>query len=69
MKHNTLINSYCKKGRLKDVFYLYRIVYISGVIMMPDLVSYTALREAHRLLHRMADRGLTPDIVTYNTLI
>ncbi|XP_042479627.1 pentatricopeptide repeat-containing protein At5g40400 isoform X2 [Macadamia integrifolia] len=75
--YNTLIDSYCRKGRLDDAFYLYKIMYRRGV--PPDLVSYTTLmkglckqgkvRDAHQLFHRMVHRGLSPDIISFNSLI
>lgn len=30
--YNVLVDSYCKKGRLKDVIYLYYILYRRGVV-------------------------------------
>ncbi|RDX71176.1 Pentatricopeptide repeat-containing protein, partial [Mucuna pruriens] len=37
--HNTLVNSYCKKRRLEDAFYLYKIMYIR----VYDTESYSAV--------------------------
>ncbi|KAJ4902494.1 Pentatricopeptide repeat-containing protein [Raphanus sativus] len=75
--YNTLVSSYCRRGRLKEAFYLYKIMYRRRVV--PDLVTYTCLikglckegrvREAHQTFHRMVDRGIKPDCVSYNTLI
>ncbi|CAN8233162.1 unnamed protein product [Cochlearia groenlandica] len=75
--YNTLVSSYCKRGKLKEAFYLYKIMYRRRVV--PDLVTYTSLvkglcregrvKEAHQTFHRMIDRGITPDCVSYNTLI
>ncbi|CAN1732502.1 Pentatricopeptide repeat-containing protein At5g40400 [Linum perenne] len=62
--YNTLISSYCRKGRFADAYYLYMIMYRRGVL--PDLVSYTALKsglckegkmkEALQFFHRMLER-------------
>ncbi|KAL0741761.1 hypothetical protein Bca4012_083274 [Brassica carinata] len=75
--YNTLVSSYCRRGRLKEAFYLYKIMYRRHVV--PDLVTYTSLikglckegrvREAHQTFHRMVDRGIKPDCISYNTLI
>ncbi|KFK33107.1 hypothetical protein AALP_AA6G332000 [Arabis alpina] len=75
--YNTLVSSYCRRGRLKEAFYLYKIMYRRRVV--PDLVTYTSLikglckdgrvREAHQTFHRMIDRGIMPDGISYNTLI
>ncbi|KAJ0230922.1 Pentatricopeptide repeat-containing protein [Hirschfeldia incana] len=75
--YNTLVSGYCKRGRLKEAFYLYKIMYRRRVV--PDLVTYTSLikglcregrvREAHQTFHRMVDRGIKADCVAYNTLV
>ncbi|TKY66716.1 Pentatricopeptide repeat-containing protein [Spatholobus suberectus] len=39
--YNMLVNSYCKKSMVEDTFYLYKIMYIKGVI--PNLIIHTAL--------------------------
>ncbi|CAN7016786.1 unnamed protein product, partial [Brassica oleracea var. botrytis] len=75
--YNTLVSSYSRRGRLKEAFYLYKIMYRRRVV--PDLVTYTSLikglckegrvREAHQTFHRMVDRGIKPDCVAYNTLV
>ncbi|KAF8096464.1 hypothetical protein N665_0308s0038 [Sinapis alba] len=75
--YNTLVSSYCRRGRLKEAFYLYKIMYRRRVV--PDLVTYTSLikglckegrvREAHQSFHRMVDRGIKPDCISYNTLV
>ncbi|KAH0929350.1 hypothetical protein HID58_015077 [Brassica napus] len=75
--YNTLVSSYCRRGRLKEGFYLYKIMYRRRVV--PDLVTYTSLikglckegrvREAHQTFHRMVDRGIKADCVAYNTLV
>ncbi|XP_076892176.1 uncharacterized protein LOC143543826 [Bidens hawaiensis] len=75
--YNTLIDSYVRRGRLKDAHYLYNIMCIRRV--MPDLITHTSLinglckegsvREAHKLFHRMVQIRLNPDVFCYNTLI
>ncbi|KAL4190140.1 hypothetical protein AMTRI_Chr08g168910 [Amborella trichopoda] len=75
--YNTLIDGYCKRDKLGDALYLYKIMYRRGVA--PNLVSYTILitglckehrvRKAHQLFHRMVHRGIAPDKFIYNSLI
>ncbi|TKY48801.1 Pentatricopeptide repeat-containing protein [Spatholobus suberectus] len=64
--YNTLFNNYCKKKRLEDVFYLYKIMYTRGV--MPNLIMHMALmnglceerkmKEAYQLFHQMVHRWI-----------
>ncbi|CAN1187102.1 Pentatricopeptide repeat-containing protein At5g40400 [Linum perenne] len=57
--YNTLISSYCRKGRLADAYYLYMIMY------RRDDKSFAA----KSLLERMCENGYEPDMLTYEKLI
>ncbi|KAG0456400.1 hypothetical protein HPP92_024188 [Vanilla planifolia] len=75
--YNTLINGYCRKGRVEEALRLFKVMFRRGV--EPDLVSYKILMkglckegrvwEAQQLFDKMRQRGLAADEACYGILV
>jgi pentatricopeptide repeat protein len=72
--YNTMMSALCKAGRSDDALKMFN--QMQRASLRPDKYTYTILIRAcdnendiKELLYAMTERGIQPDIVTYNTII